>query len=355
MACASSSRSRWLAAVFVVSIHGCAAYRPPVLRPPRLAQLRVRAAAVAVPKHPKTNSVGLLRRVRGSSATARAVFIPAFAVAVVAFQSFTYLCVETGHFLAALGAATNVGDSLIVQQTPDVLGIIFSVFASNTFTGLYEQQELAHVAVYAEVSVARALLEQLVLVLGGPREPRCRAALAAYGRYLADLRLDVGDPRRGPAARLHLGAPTPRAAAVAKGEGRFEDPLEELLYATSVGLPSPHVYATVKDVRAARSRRLGAVQRKLPGLQFGMLYALGASLLSSFVITVAGYAPGANLAMEKWGFAVLAFALVTCLRVLEDIWSPTSGAYSVSRVLDTMLAGLESELEERLAEEDGGF
>ncbi|KAH8084427.1 DUF4496-containing protein [Aureococcus anophagefferens] len=128
---------------------------------------RVRAAAVAVPKHPKTNSVGLLRRVRGSSATARAVFIPAFAVAVVAFQSFTYLC-----------------------QTPDVLGIIFSVFASNTFTGLYEQQELAHVAVYAEVSVARALLEQLVLVLGGPREPRCRAALAAYGRYLADLRLD---------------------------------------------------------------------------------------------------------------------------------------------------------------------
>jgi hypothetical protein len=59
--------------------------------------------------------------------------------------------------------------------------------------------------------------------------------------------------------------------------------------------------------------------------------------------------------MEKWGFAVLAFALVTCLRVLEDIWSPTSGAYSVSRVLDTMLAGLESELEERLAEDDGGF
>ena len=356
MACASSSRSRWLA-LFVVSIHGCAAYRPPVLRPraTRLAQLRVRAAAVAVPKQPKTNSVGLLRRVRGSSATARAVFIPAFAVAVVAFQSFTYLCVETGHFLAALGAATNVGESMIVQQTPDVLGIIFSVFASNTFTGLYEQQELAHVAVYAEVSVARALLEQLVLVLGGPREPRCRAALAAYGRYLADLRLDVGDPRRGPAARLHLGAPAPRAAAVAAGEGRFEDPLEELLYATSVGLPSPHVYATVKDVRAARSRRLGAVQRKLPGLQFGMLYALGASLLSSFVITVAGYAPGASLAMEKWGFAVLAFALVTCLRVLEDIWSPTSGAYSVSRVLDTMLAGLESELEERLAEDDGGF
>ena len=98
MACASSSRSRWLA-LFVVSIHGCAAYRPPVLRPPRLAQLRVRAAAVAVPKQAKTNSVGLLRRVRGSSATARAVFIPALAVAVVAFQSFTYLCVETGHFL----------------------------------------------------------------------------------------------------------------------------------------------------------------------------------------------------------------------------------------------------------------
>ncbi|KAH8070423.1 glycosyl hydrolase [Aureococcus anophagefferens] len=353
MACASSSRSRWLAAVFVVSIHGCAAYRPPVLRPPRLAQLRVRAAAVAVPKHPKTNSVGLLRRVRGSSATARAVFIPAFAVAVVAFQSFTYLCVETGHFLAALGAATNVGDSMIVQQTPDVLGIIFSVFASNTFTGLYEQQELAHVAVYAEVSVARALLEQLVLVLGGPREPRCRAALAAYGRYLADLRLDVGDPRRGPAARLHLGAPA-RAAAVARARA-LRGPARG---AALRDVRGPAVAPRLRDGQGRARRAVAApraVQRKLPGLQFGMLCALGASLLSSFVITVAGYAPGANLAMEKWGFAVLAFALVTCLRVLEDIWSPTSGAYSVSRVLDTMLAGLESELEERLAEEDGGF
>ena len=69
--------------------------------------------------------------------------------------------------------------------------------ASNTFTALYEQQEAAHLAVYAEVSCARSLLEQLVLVLGGPGEPRCRAALRAFRRYVGDLEQDVGDPRRG--------------------------------------------------------------------------------------------------------------------------------------------------------------
>ena len=123
-------------------------------------------------------------------------------------------------------------------------------------------------------------------------------------------------------------------------------PLDE--HYVSVGAPSPHVYETVKDVRAARSKRLGAVQRKLPGLQFAMLYALAAGLLSSFVVTTAGYARGQSLAMERAGFAVLSFALVTCLRVLEDIWSPTSGAYSVSGVLDTMLVGLEAQLDDLL-------
>ena len=153
--------------------------------------------------------------------------------------------------------------------------------------------------VYAEVSCARSLLEQLVLVLGGPGEPRCRAALRAFRRYLGDLEAEVGDPKRDPARRLGLGPPTLAAT-------RFADPLEELLYrrprrtlsvstelstssrgrgaaatrlrrnqprryASSVGPPSSHVYETVKDARAARARRLGALQRKLPGLQFGLL------------------------------------------------------------------------------------
>ncbi|KAH8046622.1 DUF4496-containing protein [Aureococcus anophagefferens] len=234
-------------------------------------------------------------------------------------QSFTYLCVETGHFRGAR-RATNAGDSMIVQQTPDVLGIIFSVFASNTFTGLYEQQELAHVAVYAEVSVART--PRAIGARARRAAERGAAALAAYGRYLADLRLDVGDPRRGP-PRGSTSA-RPRRGGRRSGRGP-PGPAEELLYATSVGLPSPHVYATVRTC-APRGRGASAPSSGSCRACSSACSTLGASLLSSFVITVAGYAPGANLAMEKWGFAVLAFALVTCLRVLEDIWSPTSGA-----------------------------
>ena len=71
----------------------------------------------------------------------------------------------------------------------------------------------------------------------------------------------------------------------------FRDPLEELLYASSVGLPSTHVYESVKDARAARARRLGALQRKLPGVQFALLYTLGGGILASFILAVAGYAP----------------------------------------------------------------
>jgi len=109
-------------------------------------------------------------------------------------------------------------------------------------------------------------------------------------------------------------------------------------------------------VRPRRASRRGAgapgrgalrrLQRKLPGLQFGLLYALAAAILSSFVLGVAGYAPGQSVVFEAHGFGVLAFALVACLRVLQDIWSPTSGAYSVSAVLGTMTAGLEDELAE---------
>ena len=129
----------------------------------------------------------------------------------------------------------------------------------------------------------------------------------------------------------------------------FRDPLEELLYASSVGLPSTHVYESVKDARAARARRLGALQRKLPGVQFALLYTLGGGILASFILAVAGYAPGVSVVFEAHGFGALTFALVACLRVLRDIWDPTSGAYSVSAVLETMTEGLEDELDALLA------
>ena len=68
------------------------------------------------------------------------------------------------------------------------------------------------------------------------------------------------------------------------------------------------------------------LQRKLPGVQFALLYTLGGGILASFILAVAGYAPGVSVVFEAHGFGALTFALVACLRVLRDIWDPTSRA-----------------------------
>ena len=138
--------------------------------------------------------------------TAKRIFLPTSIISTVAYVAFAPLAQLT-HNVLGRRTALLIGNSDLAKTVPGVLGLLFSVVASNTFTALYEQQEAAHLAVYAEVSCARSLLEQLVLVLGGPGEPRCRSALRAFRRYVGDLEQDVGDPRRGPAKRLTIGAP----------------------------------------------------------------------------------------------------------------------------------------------------
>jgi hypothetical protein len=138
--------------------------------------------------------------------TAKRIFLPTTIISTIAYVAFAPLAQLT-HDVLGRKTAMLIGSSDLAKTVPGVLGLLFSVVASNTFTALYEQQEAAHLAVYAEVSCARSLLEQLVLVLGGPGEPRCRSALRAFRRYVGDLEQDVGDPRRGPAKRLTIGAP----------------------------------------------------------------------------------------------------------------------------------------------------
>ena len=49
----------------------------------------------------------------------------------------------------------------------------------------------------------------------------------------------------------------------ARAFARWQDPLEAIMWMTSVGTPSV-IYDTVKWLRQARGARLGAMQRKLP-------------------------------------------------------------------------------------------
>ncbi|KAH8092128.1 glycosyl hydrolase [Aureococcus anophagefferens] len=153
--------------------------------------------------------------------------------------------------------------------------------------------------------------------------PRRSRPTAATSRPAAGRR-DQGH-EHGRAAH-DLGAPT-TLAAVASGEGRRR-PAEELLYATSAGLPSPHARRAVATTGAPRGRGASAPSSgSLRGDVRGPR-ARGAAL--SRVITVAG--PRRARPRPWRGFAVLAFALVTCLRVL-GVWSPTS-APPASRAFD---------------------
>lgn len=133
-----------------------------------------------------------------------------------------------------------------------------------------------------------------------------------------------------------------------------DDPLESILYATSVGLPGV-VYETVKSLRQARADRCSALQNKLPLLHIYLLRLLTVIVLATFPVCGSGsqaIAPNV-LVLQSYMFGVLAFGLTLVVNVVEELRnSRNKGAYNVDGVLEVMVGGLEKELEERL---DGKF
>mmetsp|Transcript_70464 Transcript_70464/g.210105 ORF Transcript_70464/g.210105 Transcript_70464/m.210105 type:complete len:416 (+) Transcript_70464:36-1283(+) len=206
-----------------------------------------------------------------------------------------------------------------------IMSLLFSILAGNSYTALYSQNEAIFTALFAEVSEAKALMEQIALVCSG--RPFYRSALENIQRYVErDLkRLD-----QPPAV---LVACKPR-----------DDPLESILYLTSVGVPSA-VYETVRTLRQRRGDRLGAVQRKLPPVQIALLYVLGALNLLSFLLLATGSSQGQ---LCRCLFALLVGAMMMTMRVIHELWTPVGGAYNVDGVLTIMIRGLMDELQQRL-------
>ena len=148
-----------------------------------------------------------------------------------------------------------------------------------------------------------------------------------------------------------------------------DDPLEAILYLTSVGIPG-QIYDTVRSLRQARSKRLGALQRKVPVIHLIMLGILGTIMIGSFplLVSVGGAAAAAassssatsilysgelfNNVMTLQGglFGVATFAVVMTKMVLRELWRTKGGAYNVDAVLRVMVRGLQKELDERMIE-----
>lgn len=207
-------------------------------------------------------------------------------------------------------------EAQFIQNFLTVIGLLFSILAGNAYAALYQQQETIYFALFQEVSEAKSLLEQTTLVCQG--RPFYRDALRCIRDYVKnDLRrLDVP-----PAQVIHrtLAANPIRthhlsSASALKQQRSFrtaaaplsaravcvvcmqllstrpmEDPLESIMYMTSVGVPSI-VYETVKNLRQARGYRLGAMQRKFPLLGIALLYLLAAVELLAFPLLGAGTA-----------------------------------------------------------------
>ncbi|KAJ8610685.1 hypothetical protein CTAYLR_005668 [Chrysophaeum taylorii] len=211
-----------------------------------------------------------------------------------------------------------------------VLSLLFSILAGNAYSSLYSQQEDIYLALYREVSDAKSLLEQLGLVCSG--RPFYNDALRMLQIYIkTDLRrLDV------PPAELISRSPS-------------EDPLESIMFLTSIGVPSV-VYETVRDLRQSRGQRLGTMQRKFPFLGIVLLYILAILELAAFPLLGAGTAVGAADSIFKVQgalFGGLCGATMLVLQVIQELWRTSGGAFNVDAVLAKMVKGLTEELDLR--------
>jgi hypothetical protein len=261
------------------------------------------------------------------------VGIPSILAGILSFYAFPVLSLSLATLFndAGVFAVLSQDSSQFVQNFLSVAGLLFSILVGQTFYFMYQQQEMVYYALFNEVTEAKSLLEQVALVCQGrSMYPRCLDSISRYVRD--DLKNLSADP------------------AVLLSARPVDDPLESIMYMTSVGVPST-VYETVRSLRQARAARLGALQRKLPPIHMLLLWILAAILLLSFPLLGAGTQTigGYNiLTVEGALFGVMTGGIVLTLRVVGELWRPAGGAYNVDSVLSVMVSGLEAELKARM-------
>jgi hypothetical protein len=298
---------------------------------------------------PITQAMGILTLIR--------VGVPSLLSGLLAFLAFPglslWLCTLWND--AGVFAVLSQDSSQFVQNFLTVAGLLFSILVGQTYYFMYQQQEMVYYALFNEVTEAKSLLEQAALVCQGrSMYPKVLASISQYVK--TDLKKLQADP------------------AILLSARPMDDPLETIMYLTSVGVPST-VYETVRSLRQARAQRLGALQRKLPPVHMLLLWILGAIELVSFPLlgagtqTIGGYN---TLTIEGCLFGVMTAGIVLTLRVsatvtwylaqsllltilfffyvqvVGELWRPAGGAYNVDKVLKVMVKGLEEELSARM-------
>jgi len=262
------------------------------------------------------------------------VGIPSILAGIVSTLLFPMLSIGLATMMndAGVFAVLSQDSSQFVQNFLTVSGLLFSILVGQTYYFMYQQQEAVYYALFSEVTEAKSLLEQVALVCQG--RSMYSQILRSISQYVReDLKRLQDDP------------------AVLLSARPVDDPLESIMYMTSVGVPSS-VYETVRSLRQERAKRLGALQRKLPRVHLLLLWLLALIELVSFPLLGAGTQTigGYNiLTVEGCLFGVMTFGIVMTLRVVGELWRPAGGAYNVDSVLSVMVSGLEEELKARMS------
>eukprot|EP00584_Thalassiosira_punctigera_P018295 CAMPEP_0172548940 /NCGR_PEP_ID=MMETSP1067-20121228/18128_1 /TAXON_ID=265564 ORGANISM="Thalassiosira punctigera, Strain Tpunct2005C2" /NCGR_SAMPLE_ID=MMETSP1067 /ASSEMBLY_ACC=CAM_ASM_000444 /LENGTH=464 /DNA_ID=CAMNT_0013336245 /DNA_START=17 /DNA_END=1411 /DNA_ORIENTATION=- len=267
------------------------------------------------------------------------ILLPSLLSSVLAFFLFPPMSLGLSYLIndAATFAVLSVDSSQFIQNFLTVTGLTFSILVGQTYYFMYQQQEAVFVSLFGEVTEAKSLLEQVALVCQGRRD-MYEMCLGAIKRYVEeDLKEGLGkEPAQVLSARP------------------MDDPLEIIMYLTSVGIPSS-IYDTVRSLRQARALRLGALQKKLPPVHLLLLWLLAIIELSSFPVLGAGTQTigGYNiLTIEGALFAIMTFGIVLTLNVVGELYTGSGGAYNVDSVLNVMVRGLDEELETRMRDVD---
>ncbi|KAL3779503.1 hypothetical protein ACHAW5_010632 [Stephanodiscus triporus] len=238
--------------------------------------------------------------------------------------------------------------SQYVQNVLTTCALLFGMLVGQAYYFTYKEQERVYYALFAEVTEARSLLEQISLLSYGRVGSMYPVLLSRMDEYVRrDLgELSVRDP-------IDVVAYAGRSGTSSSSTSTSnDDPLESMMYATSVGVPGP-MYDTVLSLRRARSERCGALQSKLPDVHVHVLRLLGVIVLTTFPVCGSGssaIAPNV-LVLQSYMFGILAFGLTVVLGVVEELRDSTrrsGGAYGVDGALGVMVSGLVEELDERM-------
>ena len=238
------------------------------------------------------------------------VGVPSIISGITAFFVFPALALFLASIVndAGVFAVLSQDSSQFVQNFLTVSGLLFSILIGQTYAFLYQQQEAVFYALFNEVTEAKSLLEQVALVCQG--RAMYSKVLESISKYVRDdLKQLQADP------------------AILISSRPIDDPLESIMYMTSVGVPSS-VYDTVRSLRQARAARLGALQRKLPSVHMLLLWLLAGIELVSFPLLGAGTQTlgGYNiLTVEGCLFGIMTFGIVMTMKVISELYRPGGG------------------------------